>query len=165
MRLGILLTLLLSLPAAAAPPPYAWVDATCAVHQSADLQQVAEPFRSAYRAQLAAAARGAKPDPEAMPATPAAASQLHARRALRAALAQQRQLLLRATAQLLAQRQAPPAEPNPLLAQLPAGRQANAAAAARIQLICAELQASRQALLVDLPAQARKDHLPPAWLD
>lgn len=161
-----------ALPALGQTPPasYLWADADAQLHTETTLAAVPEPYRSAYAAQRAQAARAPVPVSPAAPAggaTDAAVSKDPA--AQRAHW--QGQIAL-ARAELLAATQAYGAldtqvsqlSANPILRLTPVVRaQVDAVAEPRAKAR-KRLDAARAQLITALPNAARAAGVPPAWL-
>lgn len=168
-------------PASAQGPIFQWVDARGNLHLSDELADVPEPYRSMYEARLREAAEARKRNGEApaarAPVAPPPPSveydhepsiidqQAANRQRWKQEVATWRAELAAATAELAqADAQLGDLEMNPVLAQTPSvaadivqARQARAAALARVER-------ARRTLLTELPARARRDGVPPAWL-
>jgi len=187
-------TLAFCMPAAAQGPIFRWVDRDGNLHLSDELADVPEPYRSMYEARLREAAEARKhappapavpPTPAAPPAVPPSPMPAHegdshaadgpapsiidkevARRQRWKELVASWRAELSAATEALAQADERLGDlvANPLMAATPAvaadiaaAKQARAAALSR-------LEQARHMLLTELPARARRESVPPAWL-
>lgn len=165
-----------------ARPIFAWIDARGTLHATNNLDEVPEPYYSTYRArrdaiaraQQAAARAGREADTPPSnagtePLRPAASgatrAQHDARVAWQARMLQARSALIDATlAVQQAEGQLADARRNPILAQTPAGKAQVAAAERALDGARRAALAARKTLMLDLPAEARDQHVPPQWL-
>lgn len=192
MVLGSVLALSWPLPAWAGDIFY-WVDKKGGVHFSDQLHSVPEPYFSAYKARIAEreekrkqqeqerAAAGIVPakEPEVVapqqPSTPAPEEPTGPRLSQqirqkqedwRKLMKESREELLAATEGLRkAEDEMQALEANPVLVHTPQVKAQIPAAENRYKEARERVERARKALLTDLPARAKKEHVPPKWLE
>lgn len=181
------LGVLCSLPAPAhARPIFSWIDDQGALHATQLLAEVPEPFYSIYRVRMDAVAQAQRAaaqsgqDLRSPPSQAAVAPQVvasgggapngalataEARMRWRARALQARNALVDATAALQAAEDArATAAYNPLLNLTPAVQARLRTADAAVEAARKVAVQARRRLLTELPEQARKAGVPPAWL-
>lgn len=181
------LGVLCGLPALAQGRPiFSWIDANGALHATQLLAEVPEPFYSIYRVRMDAVAQAQRAaaqsgqDVRSPPSQAAVVPQVvasgggvpngalataEARMRWRAQALQARHALVDATAALQAAEDArAEAARNPLLNFTPAVQARVRAADAAVEAARKQAVQARRRLLTDLPEQARKAGVPPAWL-
>jgi len=175
--------LMVSAAGLAQGPIFRWVDRDGNLHLSDELADVPEPFRAMYAAKLREAAEAKRnggapavpapaPKPEVVSRPPEAngpsiIDEEAARRqrwkkevaSWRARLASATEDLAAAEARVVAE-----VETDPLLANTPlAHHELLAARQARVNAL-ERIEEARRMLLTELPARARREGVPPAWL-
>ena len=177
--------LLCAVAAAAESTIFRWVDAKGNLHATDRLGDVPEPYYGIYfaeqkRREAERQAGGATATPHAPPPTPEAAApastgpsgasvvdeELRRREQWRSLVSAARNELMGATAALagLEEERAVVAQ-NPLLAVTPAVQARLGELEQRRAAVLVRLEKARAALLVDLPARARKENVSPKWLE
>lgn len=159
---------------------FRWVDARGNLHLTDELADVPEPYYSAYRAQLrdregararqpaqppAQAASRASAPTSAAPAGSVIEQEAERRRTWKALVAKWRQELTGATSELARlDEELGRLAANPLLRETgPTKARMTELEVARARAI-ARLEAARRMLVTELPARAKKEGVPPAWL-
>jgi hypothetical protein len=150
---------------------FVWVDPTAALHHSARLADVPEPYAGMYRAQRADPNRPANGSAAAPTGGSASQPGVHAeaqrlqRQQIQAEVRRWRTELSHALGSLVeADKAFAEARFNPVLREVPSGREAAREAQQARDAAFVRLRMASRMLLVELPAQAQKAHLPPAWL-
>lgn len=163
---------------------YRWVDKAGVVHLTDRLADVPEPFYSTYQAwvkeELERRQAAGLPDasstppqpvtvrpPPSRPPEPSLVEQKRARReGWRKLMAYWRAELLAASAALdEVDQEKALARLNPTLAQTPAVKARVAEIDKKRQVALARVEAARRMLLEQLPARARRERVPPKWLE
>ncbi len=152
--------------AAAASAVFYWVDDAGSLQKTVELRDVPEPFAAMYRAQQSG--RATEPSQAADAGDsgqPNVRTQRQQRQQLQAKVRRLRDEL-QATLMHLVAADAARTEAgfNPVLRQTPVGRARLAQAELERALALKQLRRVRHALEVELPEAARRDNLPPAWL-
>jgi hypothetical protein len=166
---------------------FKWIDTKGTLHVTDRLADVPEPYYAMYRAKLKASeeqqAKGggaaATSSPTPVVAPPAVESseasspapslvdeELRRQAEWKALVALWRERLAIATAEVEAiQSELEEATLNPILRETPAVKAQAAAIEVRRGAAMSRLEAARKMLLVELPARARKEGVPPRWLE
>ena len=177
--LGLLVT---AWSALAATMFFKWIDAKGNLHVTDRLADVPEPYYAMYRAKVREIEEREAKQGIAVPETtsapverieavrPSAPSivdlELQRQKDWRALVANWRGELTAATAEVESlQNELDDATLNPILRETPQAKDQIAEIADRHAVAMRRLEAARQMLLVDLPARARKDGVPPKWLE
>ncbi len=156
---------------------FRYVDKRGQLHFTDTLAEVPEPYHSLYQAKLRELEeKGEKPGaapapPDARPPRPepempsAAAAEAERRASWKALVKHWRDELEVAMAELaVADEELGVARQNPILRETPAQREVIAQAEAKRQTALQRVEAARDMLQKKLPARAKAERVPPAWL-
>lgn len=158
---------------------FKWVDAKGNIHATDQLAEVPEPFYGMYAAKLreleerkkergqAASAPSQRPAPPPAPSAPSIVElELRKQQRWKAEVARWRASLTAAIAELESAQQAlAELTMNPLLRTTPQVQAQLPQAEERVKRAREQVELARKTLIEDIPARARKESVPPKWLE